>query len=64
LELVGRIAVLGAIGMQKALWWDNLKEGDHLEDLGINGRAILKRILQKWGDLAQDRISGEFLSTG
>jgi len=28
-------------------WLDNLKDKDYLEDLGIYGRIILKRILQK-----------------
>jgi hypothetical protein len=23
-------------------WWGNLGEGDHLEDLGVDGRIILK----------------------
>jgi hypothetical protein len=41
-------------------WWGNLKERDHLENLGVDGRAILKWIL-KWGlgmnwiDLAHNR---------
>jgi hypothetical protein len=26
-------------------WWGNLREGDHLEDLGVDGRKILKGIL-------------------
>jgi len=24
------------------VWWENLTEIDHLEDLGVNGRVILK----------------------
>jgi hypothetical protein len=44
-------------------WWGNVREGDHLEDLGVDGRLILKWILKQWGGmggmdwihLAQDR---------
>jgi len=27
-------------------WWGNLRERDHLEDLGKDGRKILKRIFE------------------
>jgi hypothetical protein len=27
--------------MYTELWWENLKESDHLEDLGLVGRIIL-----------------------
>jgi hypothetical protein len=30
------------------LWWGDLKERDHLEDLGIDRRVVLKCILKKW----------------
>jgi hypothetical protein len=30
------------------LWWENLKERDHLEEPGPDGRTILKRIFRKW----------------
>jgi hypothetical protein len=41
--------------------WETLREGDHLEDPGVDGRVALKWIFETWdGDvdwinLAQDR---------
>jgi hypothetical protein len=28
--------------------WGNFREGDHLEDPDVDGRIILKWILEKW----------------
>ena len=43
-------------------WWGNLRERDHLENPGVDGRIILRRIFGKWDvggmdwtDLAEDR---------
>jgi hypothetical protein len=41
--------------------WENLSEREFLEDLGVDGRIILKWVFKKWDggmdwmDLAQDR---------
>jgi hypothetical protein len=29
------------------VWWGNLKKRDHLENLGVNGRIILKWIFKE-----------------
>jgi len=29
-------------------WWGNRMEGDHMGDLGVDGRIILDRISRRW----------------
>jgi hypothetical protein len=38
---MGHVAHKGRI---TRFWWSNLKDNDHLEDLGIPERTILKRV--------------------
>ena len=38
------------------VWWGNLREGDHLEDPGVDGRKILRWIFRKWDRGGMDWI--------
>jgi hypothetical protein len=46
-------------------WWGNVRDGDHLEDPGVDGRLIFKWISRKWDGLIWLRIGagGGHLST-
>jgi hypothetical protein len=35
-------------GVHTWFWWGDVREVDHLEDLGVDIRIILKRIFNKW----------------
>jgi hypothetical protein len=38
----GHVARIGLGEMHTGFWWGNLRERDNLEELGIDGRIILK----------------------
>ena len=40
--------MMGRKELCTGFWWGNLKEQDHLEDLGIDGRIISAWILKKY----------------
>ena len=46
---VGHLARVGRKSrhMCGTVWWGSLKERDYMEDLGIDGRIILRLILDK-----------------
>jgi len=47
-EVVGNYGTYwGRRGLHTRVWWRNLKKRDHLEDLGIGGRILLKWILNR-----------------
>jgi hypothetical protein len=37
-----------AVEMHAGFWWENLRERDHSENLGVDGRIILKWIVRKY----------------
>jgi hypothetical protein len=39
---------LGRREAYTAFWWENLRERDHFEDSGVDGRIILRWIFRKW----------------
>jgi hypothetical protein len=34
--------------LHTGFWWGDLREGDHLEDVGLECKIILKWIFRKW----------------
>jgi hypothetical protein len=38
---------MGRVEVHPGSWWDNLRDINHVEDLGVDGRIILKSILKK-----------------
>jgi len=45
---VGHVTSRGREDLYTEFWWANLREIDHLEDLGVDGKIILRWIFRKW----------------
>ena len=39
---------MGRVEVYTGVWWENLRERDHLGDQDVKGRIILKWIFRKW----------------
>jgi hypothetical protein len=39
---------MGRGEVHTGFWWGNLRERDHLEDLGVDGMIISRWIFKKW----------------
>jgi hypothetical protein len=44
----GHVARMGRGEVRTWVWWENLRERDHLGDLGGDCRIILKLVFKKW----------------
>jgi hypothetical protein len=40
----GNVARTERMEIHTGFWWENLEEREHLEDLGLDGKIILKEI--------------------
>jgi hypothetical protein len=48
MKWAGHVARLGERRVAYRVCWENVRETDQLEGLGLDGRIILKWILKKW----------------
>jgi hypothetical protein len=53
MRCVGHVALMVVTRRHAEFWWVKLKEGDHMEDLDLDGRIMLKCILKKEGGRAR-----------
>ena len=42
--------------MHRGFWWENLNDGNRLEDQGVDGIIIIKLTVKEWGGGSMDWI--------
>jgi hypothetical protein len=42
----GHVAGMGRVEVYTGFWWGNLRERDHWEDPGVDGRITFRRIFR------------------
>jgi hypothetical protein len=50
--------------VRTGFWWRYLRESDHLEDLGVDGRITLEWIFKKWNGEAETGLFWFAIGTG
>ena len=40
----GHVACMGSVEVYTEFWWENVRDRDHLEDTGVDGRIVLRWI--------------------
>jgi len=48
MRLAGHVARMGEERGRIGSWWGNWREGDHWEDLGVDGLIVLGWISRRW----------------
>jgi len=61
---VRHMASMGESRGAYRVWWGNLREKDHFEDPGVDGRIILRWIFRKWDMGAWTGLSWLRIGTG
>jgi len=50
--------------LHTGFWWEDMRERDRVEDLGVDGRSILRWVLTKWDWESWTRLIWLRIGTG